>query len=53
MIHILAYGSALCGLRGVPREWPPGNKWVSFFDAQWRELATCPECIRKANELHR
>jgi len=50
MIHILAYGAALCGMKGVPRDWPEGHRWIGFFDAQWREHATCPECIAAAKK---
>lgn len=40
-IHILRYGSALCGFPGVPRDWPPGHFWVHEGDAD----ANCTACL--------
>lgn len=47
VVHLLAEGRALCGLKGVPSEWPPGHVWVSFFSDE-RRLADCLGCTRAA-----
>jgi len=45
-IHILHHGAALCGLAGVPSEWPDGHRWVSVED---KSRATCTGCKRVAD----
>jgi hypothetical protein len=48
-LHILRHGAALCGLAGVPADWPEGNKWVDqngFFLLEPEIQATgCPGCL--------
>lgn len=40
-IHILFHGLALCGLPGIPAEWPDGDRWVSVDD---KDKSTCEGC---------
>lgn len=40
-VHVLYQGAALCGLRGLPREWPEGESWVPTDDAN---DVTCGAC---------
>lgn len=47
VVHLLACGVAMCGLKGVPADWPHGHTWVSFFSDE-RKLATCLACTRAA-----
>lgn len=50
-VHILSCGAALCGLPGVPRDWPEGHQWVPFLDHQTRTgTATCDACIKVATK---
>ena len=44
-VHILREGYALCGLPGIPREWPEGHRWVRVEE---RNRVTCSACKRKA-----
>lgn len=42
VVHILSRGYALCGFsEALPREWPPGHRWVSPMD--WFD-ASCGDC---------
>jgi hypothetical protein len=42
LVHVLHHGRALCGLPGVPAEWPAsGDRWVDFLN--WTQ-ATCTRC---------
>lgn len=41
-IHLLRGGLALCGLPGMPRDWPLGHRWTSFRSP---EDATCSACV--------
>ncbi len=43
-VHILHAGYALCRFPGIPRDWPPGHKWVSILE---KADATCPHCLRE------
>jgi hypothetical protein len=45
VVHILYEGRALCGLPGIPREWPEGHRWVRKEE---RNRATCSGCKRGA-----
>ncbi len=45
-VHILDQGFALCGLKGVPAEWPEGHRWVRLDE---KKRATCPGCKRAAD----
>lgn len=55
--HVLWGGRALCGdlrLRGVPRDWPPDQRWISLKDVADGVLAPftrCEACWAKAPEL--
>jgi hypothetical protein len=47
-VHILHHGLPLCGFsHELPRDWPPGHKWVGKDEA---ELATCALCQDRANQ---
>ncbi|MHB8107661.1 MAG: hypothetical protein ACYDH4_09600 [Candidatus Cryosericum sp.] len=43
VVHILREGRALCGLSGLPQDWPAGEYWLSEGDARG---ATCEGCLR-------
>jgi hypothetical protein len=49
IVHIINGGAqALCGtVKGTPRAWPHGHKWVPLKDA---DKATCKACIEAAKE---
>jgi hypothetical protein len=48
-LHILRHGASLCGLPGVPADWPDGHKWIDergFFLLEPAVQATgCPGCL--------
>jgi hypothetical protein len=44
-VHVLCGGFALCGIPGVPADWPDGHRWVRKED---RGRATCSICKRLA-----
>lgn len=47
-VHILKFGRPLCDFHpGLPSEWPAGNRWVGFNDADLLSSADCPACVRK------
>ncbi len=48
MVHILRHGFALCGLAGLPRDWPVGHRWVAYNDPTMPSEANCPACIEPA-----
>lgn len=47
-VHALANGQPMCGRRGHPASWPPGERWVSAFDEKggWAvdPAVSCPPC---------
>lgn len=44
-VHALAYGRVLCGsVHGLPRDWGPGQRWVSAFETSLAEHVTCAVC---------
>jgi hypothetical protein len=43
-VHVIRFGRALCGLKGVPDAWPPGHRWVAFNDPANLHQVTCPRC---------
>jgi len=45
--HGLLSGQALCGIKGLPYEWPNGHKWVYAFNIT--EI-TCSKCLEIANK---
>jgi hypothetical protein len=45
-MHILKFGVSHCGMPGVPGDWPPGNRWISFESPDLRAATTCEECRR-------
>lgn len=46
-VHILRHGRTLCGMPGVPADWPEGHKWVGLNDEGLADDATCRKCIRR------
>lgn len=46
--HILHGARTLCGMLGVPRDWPKGHFWVSLRGHNDRKDATCPTCVEVA-----
>jgi oligoribonuclease len=47
-VHVLYEGLALCGFwSGVPGEWPPGHRWVSYQEEGVLDHSNCDAC--KAN----
>jgi len=47
-VHVLLHGAALCGLRGLPSDWPDGHRWVGIED---KRRATCAACKRAVDAL--
>lgn len=53
-VHILSHGRALCGsVHGIPANWGPQHRWVSYFDSLSRRdsQATCRPCKEAAWKL--
>lgn len=56
-VHVLWDGRALCEdlrLRGVPRDWPDGQQWISLkeiADGSGKPPDACASCWAKAPEL--
>jgi hypothetical protein len=48
--HLLWQGRALCGLRGLPSDWPAGHKWVALDDRENIHHVSCHECMGRAHE---
>lgn len=48
--HILAHGTSLCGLPGVPADWPDGESWVAFIDEEALRRADCVPCLEILRE---
>lgn len=44
IVHILQEGRAICGLPGLPVDWPEGNVWIAFDDPD-AARATCTDCV--------
>ena len=51
-VHVLESGASLCGMAGVPKDWPEGHKWVSLHDYKRVrvEKGMCPGCEREAKK---
>lgn len=44
-IHVLRHGRTLClSVHGLPANWGPQHKWVSFVQPDAAELASCATC---------
>lgn len=43
-VHALHHGMALCGLAGLPVEWPEGQTWVAAAYIDKLEEITCDTC---------
>ena len=50
VVHVLILGRAFCGQKGVPSEWPKGERWIAFNDPKVNELATCAQCRNRYAE---
>lgn len=49
IVHILRGGRAMCGMLGIPRDWPEDHRWVKWHEAK---DATCKRCLTlRADEL--
>lgn len=46
VIHALRYGQALCGIAGVPAQWPEGHVWIAAHYCDPKEI-TCVDCKAK------
>lgn len=44
IVHILWEGRAMCGMEGLPGDWPPGHKWVALNDAGAADDVSCADC---------
>ncbi len=47
-VHVLHEGRALCGMPGLPRDWPAGHKWTRIDEIK---DATCNVCIHRLPTL--
>lgn len=47
IVHILLEGRALCGMPGLPGEWPEGHAWLAFNDSGAVD-ASCAVCLSAA-----
>lgn len=45
VVHLLQAGRALCGMKGVPGEWPDGHRWVSYYDEENAAEVNCMKCL--------
>ncbi len=43
-VHALQHGMALCGLEGIPAEWPEGQTWLAAAYLEKLAHVTCEEC---------
>jgi hypothetical protein len=53
-VHVLWNGRALCSIPGMPKDWPPGHRWISYKDvADGAEASAdcCARCWDKARAL--
>jgi hypothetical protein len=44
-VHILWNGAALCSLPGMPKDWPPGHRWISLKDVADGAAAPSDHCM--------
>ncbi len=49
VVHGLGEGRALCGLPGIPRDWPLDHQWVGWADT---EKMNCQKCIEASKVAH-
>lgn len=44
IVHLLRHGRSLCGMPGVPADWPSGHAWV---DDHGKKYANCSRCLQE------
>lgn len=52
--HVLWNGRACCSIPGLPKDWPPGHRWISYKDVADGAPAPadrCEKCWAKAPAL--
>lgn len=55
-VHLLLAGRALCGMEGIPRDWPHGHVWMSVEDYKAdvpikHDHIMCTECEQAERRL--
>jgi hypothetical protein len=45
-VHILWNGAALCSLPGMPKDWPPGHRWISLKDVADGAETPADRCMK-------
>jgi hypothetical protein len=48
VVHVLHEGQAICGLGGVPRDWPKGHTWVRIGEGAQATCSGCQMVFRRA-----
>lgn len=46
-VHLLKHGRSLCGMPGLPKDWPEGHVWVSVKDEELASEVTCGKCVSR------
>jgi len=49
-VHILRHGFALCGLPGLPGDWPKANVWV-YMEEEEASKVNCVACAARALDI--
>lgn len=44
VIHVLDGGVSICGMPGLPKDWPEGHRWVRINEAHMASCEVCKAC---------